>query len=118
MNGGIFQPSTVTSTSLRGNAALTVPSGLFSAFSTPVADAIAFSSRGGEGRNGAGSGCTAAAGVEVTTGVVLGALAADDAGTALGAEAVGATGGGPELEAEPHPTPTKQAMATAEAMLV
>src|SRR5689334_20519931 len=62
MKGGIFQPSTRTSVSLRGNDAFTTPSGLVSAFSTPVASATAFSETGGESAADAGGGSPAATG--------------------------------------------------------
>jgi hypothetical protein len=80
MNGGIFQPSIATGISLRGKETLMVPSAL-SGFSTPVAAAMAFSSRGGaEGVAGAtGDG-------GATSGPTAGTLAAGEvfAGEALG----------------------------------
>src|SRR5438552_12315303 len=63
MNGCSFDPSTATSTSLRGNDAFTEPSALFSGFSTPVAVATAPSSIGAESATAAAGWAGAAAGV-------------------------------------------------------
>src|SRR5258705_14002432 len=64
MKGGIFQPSTATSTSLRGNATRTAPSAVFSVDSACVADLTAASSIDGESAGAAGDveGVTFAAG--------------------------------------------------------